>query len=357
MISDDFAFFGFDDTSWGRLVSLLLGSGPRASRRGVLIVVVDADGMPVAVFHTADGSLDRAALPATGDLESVCAQTDASACIVVRERAMSDIENYLAEPLDPSQDFATRVVRFAHVLRELGSGNWLRVWPNPVPELLLPAAPAARPALDFLLPNGRSLVLGVFEGGELWTGAAVRRSAGGFDVFAGPQAMLEWAGPLGGAWRRDHRVLASAVERELGPVHAGLFMERGTAERLLEGRQAGDWAVSFATRDLVVHPLPAYAAAGLGLDVLGGAVQYAIQVLQEMDPDEVVDIARGFWKGLTDGKGVEGLLELAPTKALFDAVGSALSSRPPSAKETNGETAPDSPSAEAAEEDTGDRRA
>ncbi len=329
MISDDFAFFGFDDASWGRLVSLFIGSGAAANRRGVLVVVVDAAGMPVAVFHTADGSLDPAALPPAGDLESVCEKMDASACIVVRERAMSDIEGYLAEPLDPGQDFATRVVRFAHVLRELGNGNWLRVWPNPVPELLLPAAPAARPALEFLLPEGRAVVLGVFDDGTLWTGAVLRRNAEGFDVFAGPQALLEWAGPLGGAWRRDHRVLTKAVEQELGPLHAGLFMERATAQRLIAGRHAGDWAISFATRDVILHPLPATAAAGLGLDVLSGAVQYGIEVLEQMDPDEVVEVARGFWKGLTDGRGLEGLLELTRTEGLVETVGKALSSRPP----------------------------
>jgi hypothetical protein len=337
VISEDFAFFGFDDTSWGRLVSLFLGDGSAGDRRGVLVVVVDLGGMPVAVFHTADGSLDPGSLPPAGDLESVCAQTRASACIVVRERAMSDIEDYLAEPLDLSQDFATRVVRFAHVLRELGNGNWLRVWPNPVPELLLPAAPAARPAVDFILPDGRSVVLGVFDEGKLWTGAVVRRNAGGVDVVAGPRAMLEWAGPLGGAWRRDHRVLTRAVERELGPLHAGLFMERHTARRLLEGRRAGDWAISFATRDVIAHPLPAYAAAGLGLDVIGGAAQYAIEVLEQMDPEEVAAVAKGFWKGLTDGRGLEGLLELTPAQAVFEAVGTALSSRPPAKPESSEE--------------------
>ncbi len=329
VIGDDFAFFGFDETSWSRLVSLVLGEGPNASRRGVLVVVVDAGGLPVALFHTADGSLDPATLPEGGDLESVCAEMDASACIVVRERAMTDIESYLAEPLDPSQDFASRVVRFAHVLRELGSGNWLRVWPNPVPELLLPAAPAARPVLDLVLPEGSTVVLGVFEGSGLWTGVAVRRGEGGLDAIVGPEAMREWAGPLGGAWRRDHRVLARAVGRELGPLHAGLFMERPTARRLFEGRGAGDWAMAFATRDVILHPLPASAAAGLGLDVISGVAQSAVQILQDMDPDDVAHVAKGFWRGLTDGRGLEGLLELAPTQALVEAVGAAVGSRPP----------------------------
>ena len=308
MISEDFAFFGFDDTSWDRLVSLFLGGNGEERPRGVLVLVIDSERMPVACFHTATGSVDPATLPDVPTLEALCDATEAGACIVMRERAMADLADYLAEPIDPGQDFATRVMRFAHVLRELGNGNWLRIWPNPLPDLLLAAAPAAKPAMDFLLPDGHSVVLGVFEDGQLWTGAVLRRNGGTFDVLAGPAAMSEWAGPLGGAWHRDHRVLTRAIERELGPLHIGFFMERTTAQTLLTGRQAGEWAIAFATRELLVHPLPGYAAAGLGIDVLSGAAQVALAALDEMDSEEIITIAQGFWRGLTDGKGIEGLL-------------------------------------------------
>ena len=329
MISEDFAFFGFDDASWDRLVSLFLGQHDEETPHGVLVVVVDAERAPVACFHTAAGSLDPATLPEAANLEGLCEATEAGACIVMRERAMADIEDYLVEPLDPNQDFVTRVMRFAHVLRELGNGNWLRIWPNPLPDLVLSAVPAAKPAIDFLLPDGHSVVLGVFEEGELWTGAILRRSAGGLDLFAGPFAISEWAGPLGGAWRRDHRVLTRAIERELGPIHVGLFMELHTAQALLAGRQAGDWAMAYATRRLIVNPLPSYAAAGLGIDVLSGAAQYAIQALEQMDPEEIVGIARGFWRGLTDGKGLEGLLGFSPAQMISGALEKAFSEPPP----------------------------
>lgn len=329
MISEDFAFFGFDETSWDRLVCLFLGDGDEEGSRGVLVVVVDGERKPVASFHTATGSLDPTTLPSLADLSALCAATHAGACIVMRERAMANIEEYLAEPLDPGQDFATRVVRFVHVLRELGNGNWLRIWPNPFPDLVLAAAPAAKPAIDLLLPDGHNLVLGVFDDGALCTGAVLRRNGGTLDVFAGPGAMSQWAGPLGGAWHRDHRVLTRAIERELGPIHMGLFTTRSTARALFTGRRAGDWAMAFAARELVVHPLPAYAAAGLGIDVLSAAAQYAIQALDQMDPEEIVTVARGFWRGLTDGKGLEGLLGFSPTRAISGAVEKAFSDRPP----------------------------
>jgi len=329
VISEDFAFFGFDDRSWDRLVSLFLEESDAERQRGVLVVVVDANRRPIASFHTAAGSLDPSTLPSLVDLRAVCDASAARACIVVRERAIAHIEGYLAEPLDPSQDFATRVMRFAHVLRELGNGNWLRIWPNPLPDLLLTAAPAAKPAIDFLLPDGHSVVLGVFDAGELWTGAVLRRRAGSFDVFAGPGAISQWAGPLGGAWRRDQRVLTRAIERELGPIHIGLFMELPTARTLLAGKQAGEWAMAYASRALIIHPFPAYAAAGLGIDVLSGVAQYALHAVEQMEPEELVTMAQGFWHGLTDGKGLEGLLGFSPTRALSGALGKAFSEEPP----------------------------
>jgi hypothetical protein len=299
VISEDFAFFGFDETSWDRLVSLLLGGN---EPHGVLVVVVNRAAVPVACFHTERGSMDPSLLPPPGDLEALCEVAQARACIVMRDRAMGEVESYLAEPLDEGQDFVSRVMRFVHVLRQLGNGNWLRVWPNPLPHVLLAAVPAAKPATDLLLPDGHSVVLAVFERGELWTAAVVRRSAGNVDVFAGPRAISEWAGPLGGDWQRDHRVLADAIEAELGPIHLGLFMERPTAERLIRDRQSGEWARAFATRDLIVHPLPGFVAAGLGLDVVRGAAQLAMQVLEGIEPDEIASIAQRFWKGFTEGK-------------------------------------------------------
>ncbi len=320
MISDEFAFFGFDDVSWDRLVSLLLGEKDAAPTkpRGVLVVVVDAGGAPVGSFHTADGSIDPASLPPLDDLAAFCDATAAGACIVMREPAMPELAEYLAEPLDTEQDFVARVMRFARVLRELGNGNLLRVWPNPLPDLFFPPASAAKPAGDVLLPDDRSVILGVFDGAELWTAAVLRRRGGRFDVLAGPEAISEWTGPLGGAWRRDHRVLVQAVERELGPVHVGLFMELPTARAIFSDRQPGAWALSYASRNLLIYPLPGFATAALGVDGLVGVAQYAFQAIEEMDPDEVARIAEGFWRGLTDGQGLAGLLGFSPTEVISE---------------------------------------
>ena len=310
MISEDFAIFGFDRESWDRLVSLV---APSREGKGVLVVVVNSYGIGVAAFHTARGTLDPRTLPAPGDLQGLCEETGSKACIVMRERAMEKVADYLFDPLDAADEYDARVLRFARVIRELGNGNWLRVWPNPFPNALLSAAPAATSAVDLLLPDDRVVVLAVFDQGELSSGAALRRTRGELDALVGTGALAEWSGPLGGAWERDHRVVAAAVERELGPLHLGLYMERETAERVFDPHRSGEWALAYAARALIAHPLPGFLAAGLGIDVLRGAAQTAFQVVEGLEPEELSTIARGFWRGLTDGRGLKGLLELLPT--------------------------------------------
>ena len=253
---------------------------------------------------------------------------EAGACIVLRDRAMAGFADYLAEPLDGDGDFAARVMRFVRVIRELGNGNLLRVWPNPLLDLFLPVAPAAAPAADVLLPEDHAVVLGVFDEGELWTGAVLRRRGKRFDTLAGPSAMIEWTGPLGGDWRRDQRLIVRAVDRELGVVHAGVFMELPTARSIFIERQAGGWALAYAMRNLLVYPLPAFARAALGVNAVLGTVQYAFQAIEEMDPDEVARIAVGFWHGLTDGRGLEGLLGFSPREMLTEVVQDKLGRRP-----------------------------
>ncbi|MEM7139307.1 MAG: hypothetical protein AAF500_22235 [Myxococcota bacterium] len=321
MISEDFAFFGFDDIAWDRLASLLLGErgDEPDTTRGVLVVVVARGAGPVAAFHTALGSVDPATLPSLDDLQTFCEATEVGACLIVRPGAMTDFADYLGEPLDPADDFVTRVMRFAHVLRELGGGALLGVWPNPLPDVLLPAAPAAKPAGELLLPDGHCAVLGIFEQGELWTAAVLRRQDGVVDTLAGPRAIERWTGPLGGDWRRDNRVVVRAVEREVGPVHVGLFMERQTSRSIFVERQPGAWALSFASRSLMVHPMPGFAAAALGINGVAGLAMAAFQAIEEMDPDEVAHIAAGFWHGLTDGQGLSGLLGFSPAEVVATA--------------------------------------
>ncbi|MGB5809735.1 MAG: hypothetical protein WBG86_04340, partial [Polyangiales bacterium] len=61
---------------------------------------------------------------------------------------------------------------------------------------------------------------------------------------------------------------------------------------------------------------------------VAGLALYAFQAIEEMDPDEVARIAAGFWHGLTDGKGLTGLLGFSPGEVISTAWKERVTQRP-----------------------------
>ena len=321
MISEDLAFFGYDATTWRRLISLFWGAAgdtePRL--RGVMVVLVDDDIKPTGCFHTIVGEIPVETLGPLDNLDELCRRQQARACCLVRDQIAPEVVDYLRPSLDPDRDYVSQVMRLMRLLHRMRNGGLVRMWPNPLAILPLPPAPTAQAALDVLLPCDQCVVLAVFDEGGLWTGGVLRRGKE-LDLLAGPTAMLDWTGPLGGDWRRDHRLLLDAVEREVAPVQIGMFMSLSAARRVFAERQGGAWALAFAARELILNPMPPYAAAGLGLDGLAGAAQMATMVFEQFDAAELRRVAEGFWRGFTDGQGLAGLLGFSPTEVISEVV-------------------------------------
>jgi polar amino acid transport system ATP-binding protein len=134
------------------------------------------------------------------------------------------------------------------------------VHPRPFPSIPLPTPQLVRRTLDSVLPDDRSFVLAVWRGHSLWTAVILRRRAGEIDWIAGPDQLLAWTGPLGGDWRRDHRLVSQAAAEHVAPVHLGLYGDLRSVRRLLRSREAGAWAKAVASREVILHPTPPYVA-------------------------------------------------------------------------------------------------
>jgi len=109
------------------------------------------------------------------------------------------------------------------------------------------------------------MVLGVFEGGELWTSIALRRGHGGFNLVLGPDEVRSDMGLLAGDWRRDYRHLSRAIEDRGSLLAFGCYAEVATLRRLEVDPNPGAWARAAALRELIVAPLPAPLAIPLGV--------------------------------------------------------------------------------------------
>ena len=306
MISEGLALFGFDSQTWGRLSGLLLGSAERPDlARGLLVLFVDSDGSPIAALDSRDGAFEPEA-GALGDLRKLCEARGARACFVMDALPAAELDTLVSVPLGSDYESeASWLLRLAeHAVR----GGLRRIHPNLPMNPPLPFGSTTEIALDLLLPPDHCLLLTVFDGAEIWTGAALHRGAE-LDMLAGPTALRDWTGPLGGDWRRDQRVVLRAVERELGPVHLAVFAARPTAERLFASPAHGSWALSYLTKEIIVSPSPAYLTAALALDGAAGMGRGFLGLFEGMEKEELFGILQGFWRGLTDNQGLTGLLD------------------------------------------------
>jgi len=287
VISPHLRFEGFDARSWTNLLSLFapglrdrineepadtdvpetdLGDAQAEPDAGTLVIIRADDGRVLKAFHTSRGRVRDLSYDGPQDLERVAKAYSARRALELREGVLDELSESMAQRLKRSDDYATQWLVVARIVRELTEAGKIHSWPRPVADVPVPTARMVRRALDVVLPDEHALVVVLWEGGTPWTAFALRRRDGVIDLAAGPDMILRWTGPLGGDWRRDHRIVASAVERAVAPVHVGLFAEARTVRELLRNPDPGAWARAVAVRDIIVHPTPPYIAVALGAD-------------------------------------------------------------------------------------------
>jgi hypothetical protein len=205
----------------------------------------------------------------------LAAEHGAGFAIVLSQVALEQLGDRFARRLSREQSFLSQVEAFVGGMRELEQEGEVDLWPAPFGEWPLPTERALGSALDLLCGEGKVLVLGAFDGGELFTALCLRRRGPGFDAIMGPDRLRRDMGLLSGDFTRDYRYLASAVESRLGPLAAGCYAEVATFRRLAAQPEAGAWASAVAARDVVLTPVTPGLAVPLGLDAGRAALTLA----------------------------------------------------------------------------------
>lgn len=351
MISADLRIEGFDARSWTNLVSLFAPPvrrrterAPRASddpeldlaardmgevdgdpeidehgaaREGSLFLVVSARGRVRKAFHTTRGRAKGVRYDGPGDLERLAGEASARRAVAIRSGALEEIAAKIERRSARGDDYVTSSLNVARAFREALDDGSIHVWPPPQLGMPVPTAGMVRRALDLVLPDGTAMTLAVFEGGGLWTAAALRRRGGDIDWIVGPDLIAKWAGELGGDWRRDHRAVSDAVARHVAPVHLGVFAEAHVLEELLRTRAPGAWASAVATREVIVQPTPPYVAVALGADAMRAVAQRSAKALGGIDAFSILaPIVRAIRGRVGDVASVTATLGFDPLKAL-----------------------------------------
>ncbi len=243
------------------------GLESRQQPRGGLLAVT-TDGRLRKLVSTETGRLDiHAAGSGSEELPALAARHNARWAVRIETGALEELMERFADRLRRDLDGLEQSLIFMGILRELEQEGRLQVHPWRMASWPVPNHKVVMRVLDSICPDGKSIAVGVFDRGELFTAIVVRRSGHGFDLVLGPDQLRHEMGLLSGDWHRDYRYLVRAIEVRAAPLALGCFGEVATLQKLLHRPAPGAWAAAVAARDVVVSPAPAAVALPLGLDV------------------------------------------------------------------------------------------
>jgi hypothetical protein len=219
-----------------------------------------------------------------------------SFAVVFSTSALEQFGDRFARRLSRGQSFHAQVEAFVAAMRELEQEGEVELWPYSFADWPIPTERAFENALDLVCPEGKTIVIGAFDAGELYTALCLRRRGAAFDAVMGPDRVRRDMGLLAGDFSRDYRYLGAAVEARLGPVAVGCYAELDTFRRLAGASEPGAWAGAVAARDVVLTPVTPGIAVPLSVDA-GRAV---------------LSLAKGFASRLGIGGGLHAPSSLGP---------------------------------------------
>lgn len=274
MLSADVRFEGFTATDWERVLGLFRPRRATAEERDPErprggIVAVHGDGRLRKLVHTHVGRLrlDDALPDWPLSPEELARRHRASWAVILEMGALETIMERFGAGARRGDDLTAQLLKLLALGRDEVIAGRLQHWPARLAGVPVPTAGMVNGTLDAVCPPGRSLLIGLFEDGELWTSLALRRAHDGrFDRVLGPDEVRREMGLLAGDWRRDYRHLSRAVEDEMGPLAFGCFAEASTFRALEVDPAPGAWTRAVAVRDVILAPVPIAMAVPLGLD-------------------------------------------------------------------------------------------
>jgi hypothetical protein len=297
LLTPDVRFEGWTTEDWLRFLRLW---APRATpdREATLprggIVIVHEEGQVLKLLHTRHGRLDpfdaggqenpadaRALALRHGQpsaLGQLARLHHASWAMSMRLGALDEVMERFGARSRRGDDLTAQLLLFIAIIREMLAEGAIMTWPQRLRGLPLPTSPVVHRTLDALCGDGRTIVLGLFDSGLLWTSFVARRRGNAFDVVAGPEELRSELGLLSGDWRRDYRHLARAVEERYAPLGFGCFAELSTFRSLQTDNRAGAWSRAVAVRDVLIAPMPVAVGVAIGFD----GAHYALRGLRAL---------------------------------------------------------------------------
>lgn len=286
MIAADFRFEGFDAKAFARILSLFSANRPEDEQRaGMLVVVQSSSGVPCAAFVIGVGPVDVSDWDAAAgpqQLDALCARHGVRRAVLIEEGAIEELTEGAAAAMPYDESYEHQWLAIVRATRKLEDEGAILWWPRRS-HLPIPTPAMLNRALDLVLPPNRTFVVAIWKDDALWTGFALERASSELCRVVGPDFLLDWAGPLAGDFRRDHRAITRAVSAAMSPVHLGVYAQREPLRALLRSAEPGAWARAVALRDMIIMPAAPYVHVALGADALRAAGKRTAEVFGGLD--------------------------------------------------------------------------
>jgi hypothetical protein len=280
MFSADVQVLDFTAQDWLRLPQLFRQSPepPAAPPGAGGIIAVRRGDRVVKVVSTVRGRLPPPDV-GSASAEALARQHGGRFGVVLSTTALEQLGDRFARRLSREQSFHAQVEAIVAGMRELEQEGEVELWPSSFAQWPIPTERAFASALDLLCADGKVLLIGAFDAGELYTALCLRRRGNAFDMVMGPDRLRSDMGLLSGDFSRDYRYLGAAVEARLGPLAAACYAELSTFRRLAGQTEPGAWASAFASRDVLLTPVSPGLAVPLGVDAGRAALALAKSVV------------------------------------------------------------------------------
>lgn len=267
------------------------------------MVAVHAGGKLIKLVHTEVGRLrlDDAQRDFPISVEELSRRHHASWSASLEVGTLDRIMDTFGARARRGDDITTQVISLCQIAREEFIAGSIDLYPHRLRGVPIPSAGMVRGTLDTVCPPGQTLLVGLFEEGELWSSIALRRGPSGFNLILGPDEVRGDMGLLAGDWRRDYRHLSKAIEERVGPLALGCFAEAATLRKLEVDPSPGAWARAVAVRDVILSPVPMAIAIPLGVDASRAALSALRSVAERIDPTGMVAPAMQALRDLTSG--------------------------------------------------------
>lgn len=253
MISPHVRMLDLNPHQWRRLYDLF---AVQPARR---LVLVHENGRVLKAFDTEGGLRPDLKALRVGDPVAVAAHLHRSErveqVLVLERTALDRFFSNVHALYDPDDD-GDRY--FQRVRLALDADPQLMCYPPEPSGLYLAGIPYDTWCqLLGRVPDGHTLVLGVFDGGSIWASLVVGILKGKVDLITTSDAVLPAEARIG-QWRQGARLLLDRVASQIGPPFLGLFCERTAFLELVASEDKAARLTAMETEGRVlVAPRPA----------------------------------------------------------------------------------------------------